>query len=87
MKLRIDFRATAYFISRYPRTRAHSISEADILSPVDVIRLIPLSGGIEVRVETNNVTAASRARCTWRDNAWRRETAAPEIHFRADADV
>lgn len=42
------------------RARAHPISEADILSPVDVIRLIPLSGGIEARVEANNVTAAVR---------------------------
>jgi len=61
----IHFRATAYSVSRYGNriclyARARPISEADILSLVDVIRLIPLSGGIEVRVEANNVTAAAR---------------------------
>lgn len=33
----------------YLHARALPVSEADILSPVDVIRLIPLSGGIEAR--------------------------------------
>jgi len=42
-------------VSACVRARARPISEADILSLVDVIRLIPLSGGIEVRVEANNV--------------------------------
>jgi hypothetical protein len=47
-------------VSACARARARPISEADILSLVDVIRLIPLSGGIEVRAEANNVTAAAR---------------------------
>lgn len=56
-QLRILYRGTEIVPVR---ARTHSISEADILSPVGVIRLIPLSGGIEVRFETNNVTAAAR---------------------------
>lgn len=41
------------------RARAFHFRSRYSFYSVDVIRLIPLSGGIEVRVEANNVTAAA----------------------------